>query len=350
MIPRAPRGVDWGVSQGPEKPAYARSGVSLEAGERTLELVSEAVRATYDERVLAGLGAFGGVYDLSFLTGYTSPVLVASTDGVGTKTLLAAALGRYHTLGYDLVHHGVNDILAQGATPLFFMDYLAAARLEPEVMAAVIDSVAAACREAGIVLLGGETAEMPGVYREGALDLAGTIVGVCERSELVTGSSIVPGDTVFALASGGLQTNGYSLARSALEGHYHEPLAGGTVGEALLAPHRHYLEPVRTLRQGVAVKGMAHVTGGGIPGNLPRILPAGLGAEIDLGSWPRPEIFDLIRQRAGVEEAEMYRVFNMGAGFLLVVDGAKAEAVPDACPEPIYRVGRIVEGGGVRLG
>lgn len=337
------------MSDAPEKPAYARAGVSLEAGERALELARDAVRATYDERVLAGFGAFGGVYDLSFLAGYAAPALVASTDGVGTKTLLAAALGRYDTLGHDLVHHGINDILAQGAAPIFFMDYLAASRLEPEVMAAVIGSVAAACRDAGIALLGGETAEMPGVYREGALDLAGTVVGVCERSELVTGSSIAPGDAVFALAATGLHTNGYSLARRALAGHYHEPWEGRTVGEALLTPHRHYLEPVRALRSRLRLKGMAHVTGGGIPGNLPRILPAGLGAEIDLGSWPRPPIFDLIQQRAGVAEAEMHRVFNMGAGFLLVVDGAEAEAVPDACPEPIYRVGRIVEGGGVRL-
>ena len=327
--------------------AYDRAGVSLEAGEKTLNLIAAAVSSTYDERVLAGLGAFGGLFDASFLKAYRAPVLVASTDGVGTKTKVAAALGRWSTIGTDLVHHCINDILVQGAKPLFFLDYVASARLEPEVTARLVTGVAAACRATGTVLLGGETAEMPGVYVPGEFDLVGTVVGVVERDSLVTGAAIRAGDQVFALASGGLQTNGFSLARAVLADTYAETFEGATVGDALLTPHRHYLKPVRAIREKVEVKGMAHITGGGLPGNLPRVLPPGLGVRLSEGSWPVPPIFTLIQERGGVPHDEMFRAFNMGAGFVLVVSEDEAGALAEACPEPVYRVGVVAEGAGV---
>ena len=326
--------------------AYARAGVSLEAGEETTRLITEAVRATYNSNVLAGLGAFGGLFDVSFLKAYDAPVLVASTDGVGTKTKVAAALNRFDTIGEDIVHHCINDILVQGATPLFFLDYVAASKLEPQVTAQIITGVARACKDTGTVLLGGETAEMPGVYQDSEFDLVGTVIGVVEKRELVTGENIKQGDVVFALMSGGLQTNGFSLARSVLA-DYDEGLNAQTVGEALLTPHRHYLNPVRALQKAGLLKGMAHITGGGLPGNLPRVLPEGLGAQITQGSWTVPPIFSLIQTRGSVSEEEMYQVFNMGAGFVFVVSSEDAPAVPDLCTEPAFEIGRIVEGDGV---
>jgi phosphoribosylformylglycinamidine cyclo-ligase len=329
--------------------AYDRAGVRTASGEEALARSAASVRATYTPQVLAGLGAFGGLYDASALTGMAAPVLVASSDGVGTKTLLAAQLGRLDGLGHDLVNHCVNDILVQGAEPLFFLDYVAAARLEPAHIAAVIGSVAAACRAVGIPLLGGETAEMPGVYLEEALELAGTIVGVAERADLVTGEDIRAGDRVVALASGGLQTNGFSLVRRVLAGRYLEPFGDGVLGEALLTPHRSYLGSVRAVRERLKVCGMAHVTGGGIPGNLPRVLPPGLGADISLGSWPVPPVFPLIQEAGGISVREMHHVFNMGAGFLLIVRPEDAGALAEACPEPVHDIGVITEGEGVRL-
>ena len=330
-----------------DRTAYDRAGVSLEAGEKTLKLVTEAVTATYNERVLAGLGAFGGLFDVSFLKDYATPVLVASTDGVGTKTKVAAALGHWGSIGADLVHHCINDILVQGATPLFFLDYVAASRLEPSLTARLITGVAAACRATGTVLLGGETAEMPGVYEAGEFDLVGTIVGVVDKANLVTGAAIAAGDRIFALSSGGLQTNGFSLARAVLADAYAEKFEDSTVGETLLTPHRHYLEPVRAIREKVTIKGMAHITGGGLPGNLPRILPPGLGAQIEEGSWPVAPIFALIEKRGAVPRAEMYRAFNMGAGFVLVVSEDEAAGLEVACPEPVYNIGVVTEDEGV---
>ena len=328
---------------------YAQSGVDIDAGETALDLIKDRVEATYNKNVLAGLGAFGGLYDLSFLKTYREPLLVTSTDGVGTKTKLAAALGRYDTVGYDIVNHCVNDILVQGATPHLFLDYIAAGRLEPERAATIIGGVAKACKAAGIVLIGGETAELPGVYVAGEFDLVGTVIGVVDRAELVTGETIQPGDAVFALMSGGLQTNGFSLARSVLDGHYQETLGDRSVGEALLHPHRNYVDTIRTLRTKLSIKGMAHITGGGMPGNLPRILPEGLGATIDTGSWPIPPIFNLIQQRGEIATSEMFRVFNMGAGFLFVVSAEKAEQVQALSPEPVLQIGHITDDEGVRF-
>ena len=331
---------------------YAAAGVNLTSGEETVARIRSAVERTYTPDVLAGLGAFGGLFDAASLQGMRHPVLVASTDGVGTKTKVATALGRFESLGRDLVNHCVNDILVQGARPLFFLDYVAASRLEPPIIASIVESAASACIEAGAALLGGETAEMPGVYAEGELDLVGTIVGVVEKDEVVDGSSIVAGDAVLALLSGGLQTNGYSLARAVLAGRYDEPLDGtnGTVGDALLEPHRSYLGAVRPLLAKKLVRGMAHITGGGIPGNLPRILPNGLGARIIPGSWPVPPIFELIQQAGEVETDEMHNVFNMGAGFLLVVAPGDVEAVRREAEEDAFVIGEIVEGAGVNFG
>ena len=330
---------------------YAAAGVNLTSGEETVSRIRAAVERTYTPDVLAGLGAFGGLFDAAALKEMRHPVLVASTDGVGTKTKVAAALGRYGGLGRDLVNHCVNDILVGGARPLFFLDYVAMGRLEPPVVAAIVEGAASACLEAGAALLGGETAEMPGVYAPGELDVVGTVVGVVERDEVVDGSRIEAGDAVLALLSGGLQTNGYSLARNVLAGRYDEPLeGGGTVGDALLVPHRSYLGAVRPLLEKRLVRGMAHVTGGGIPGNLPRVLPEGLGARITPGSWPVPPIFGLIQRAGEVELEEMRDVFNLGAGFLLVVAPEDVAAVRREAGEDVFVVGEIVEGAGVSFG
>jgi phosphoribosylformylglycinamidine cyclo-ligase len=331
--------------------SYKEAGVDIAAGERAVELIAGAVRSTYGEAVLSGIGAFGGLFDLSRSerAGRAGPVLVASTDSVGTKTRLAAALGRFDTIGHDIVNHCLNDILVQGATPLFFLDYFAAGALEPERVAAVVGGVAAACREAGCALLGGETAELPGVYAAGEFDLVGTVVGAVARAEMVDGREIRSGDRILALMSGGLQTNGYSLARRILEGRYGEALGDGTVGEALLRPHRSYLRPVRALLDLGLVRGMAHVTGGGMPGNLPRVLPAGLGAVIEADSWPVPAIFRLIQAAGGVAGEEMRRVFNLGAGYLVVVRPEDVAEALACAGESVFPIGTVVEGLGVQF-
>ena len=314
--------------------------------------IDEAVRSTYTPHVLAGIGSFGGLFALP--DDVPEPVLVASTDGVGTKTMLATALGRLDAIGRDIVNHCVNDILVQGARPLFFLDYVASSRLEPSQVAAVVDGVASACREAGMALLGGETAEMPGVYAGGELDLVGTIVGVVARRRLVTGEHVRAGDVLLGLASGGLQTNGFSLARQVLGPHLKEPLhpggrLGETIGDALMAPHRSFQRALAPLLAADLVHAAAHVTGGGIPGNLPRVLPQGLGAEVDPASWVRPPIFDLLQRVGEIDELEMRQVFNLGIGMLLVVAPERVDEAHRLCPEPIWTVGRVVEGGGVRF-
>jgi phosphoribosylformylglycinamidine cyclo-ligase len=294
------------------------------------------------------MGAFGGLYDAARLHTLAAPVLVASTDGVGTKTKVAARLGRWEYIGADLVNHCVNDILVQGAQPLFFLDYVASAQLDPAQVARIVQSMAEACRAAGCALLGGETAEMPGVYEPGAVDVVGTIVGLVERAQILDGSRIAPGDAVLGLPSSGLHTNGYSLARRVLDAlDWDAPHADleGTPGEALLAPHRSYLEPVARLRQaGVEVRGLAHITGGGVVDNLPRILTAGLGAHIWRGTWPEPPIFGLIQRLGSIDSAEMFHVFNMGLGMLAVVPPEQVATAQAALPDALAVVGEIVAG------
>jgi phosphoribosylformylglycinamidine cyclo-ligase len=320
----------------PSHDAYRKAGVDIDAGNRATDLMRDAVQATYTDAVLSQTGAFGGLFALDAVREMTRPVLVASTDGVGTKTMVAARLNRWDTIGQDLVNHCVNDILVQGARPLFFLDYVASSKLDPVQIAEVVKGCAVACQQVGAALLGGETAEMPGVYQPGELDLVGTIVGVVDHADIVDGSRIQPGDSILVLPSTGLHTNGYTLARSVLDhinwGQPHSLLREST-GEALLKVHRCYLPEVTALHSaGVDVHGMAHITGGGVIDNLPRILPAGLTAKLHRGKWPEPPIFGLIQRLGEITDAEMFRTFNMGLGFLVIVPPEQAEQVQTIIP------------------
>ncbi|HYB01026.1 MAG TPA: phosphoribosylformylglycinamidine cyclo-ligase [Ktedonobacteraceae bacterium] len=334
--------------------SYASSGVDIAAADTAKELMQQAVRAMQGPEVLAGIGAFAGIYDLSRVRNMHSPALVASTDGVGTKTLIAAQAGRFETIGYDLVNHSVNDLLTQGATPLFFMDYLAMGKLDPIHAATIVKSVAMACQEVGCALLGGETAEMPDVYLPGAFDLAGTMVGIVEQDAIIGGNkNISAGDLLVGLPSNGLHTNGYSLARRvfapfALDTIFpelEEPLV-----DVLLRPHRCYLREIQSLCQysGITVKGIAHITGGSFEGNIARILPPGIQAVVETDSWQVPPIFDLIGRLGSVTRKEMFRTFNMGVGMVCIVSSEAAEKAQDLFPE-LFRVGYITEGEGVIL-
>jgi phosphoribosylformylglycinamidine cyclo-ligase len=327
--------------------AYQTAGVDIAAGNCAVELMKDAVRATYGPEVLRGIGAFGGLFDLAALKDMDAPVLVASTDGVGTKTKVAAAMGCYDTVGHDIVNHCVNDILVQGARPLFFLDYIASSKLDPEMVATVVRGAAAACQAVGCALLGGETAEMPGVYAAGEFDLVGTIVGVVDRSKVIDGSTIQPGDAVIGLASSGLHTNGFSLARRVFEGwdlRAVPPELGRPLGEALLAPHRCYLAEVQRLRQtGVVVKGLAHITGGGLIDNPPRILPAGTAIELRRGRWPIPPLFHLIQRAGQIDDGEMAHVFNLGLG-MLVITRADHAAIALAALGEGWLVGEVAAG------
>ena len=338
----------------PTSSAYGEAGVNITAGNRAVELMRFAVTSTYGPEVLAGIGAFGGLFDARALQSMQHPVLVASTDGVGTKVKLAAAANRYEGIGHDLVNHCINDILVQGARPLFFLDYVAAQKLEPEVIEQIVKGMATACKESGCALIGGETAEMPGFYAEGEYDLAGFSVGCVERSRIVDGKRVVPGDVVIGVASSGLHSNGYSLARKALLDRHPldarlDALGGRTLGDALLEPTRIYAQDVLALLAKVPVKSFAHVTGGGLPGNVPRNLPDGTRAVVDERRWPRPAIFDLVEQEGQVPRDEMYRTFNMGLGLVAVVaplDEAAAHAALRARGLEAWTVGAIEKGAG----
>ncbi|MEW6422719.1 MAG: phosphoribosylformylglycinamidine cyclo-ligase [Deinococcota bacterium] len=334
--------------------AYERAGVSIDAGHRAVALMKDAVARTHTPAVLGGIGGFGGLFRAAF-GDLNDPVLVASTDGVGTKTKVAVRTGRFAGLGADIVNHCVNDILVQGARPLFFLDYVAMGRLLPERVAEVVTGAAQACKALGVALLGGETAEMPGVYVEGELDIVGTIVGVVDRPGLIDGSRIVPGDAVIALPSTGLHTNGYSLARLALDnldwGEARPDLGGERLEDLLTVPHRAYLRAFDVLQgSGVDVRGMAHITGGGLVDNPPRIFPAGVGMQVDTASWTVPPLFELIVRQAGVAREEAFRALNMGVGFLFIVPAAEQEtalAVLRAAGESPWVIGEMVRGSGV---
>ena len=321
---------------------YREAGVNIDAGNRTVELIKPIAQTTQGPQVLAGIGPFSGLFALD--TGrFREPVLIASTDGVGTKLLLAAAAGRHAQVGADLVNHCVNDILTAGAEPLFFLDYVATGALEPPVVAELVSGMAAACREVGCALIGGETAEMPGLYQPGLYDVAGFMVGVAERDGIIDGSAIREGDALLALPSTGLHTNGYSLARRVIPRQalgQTMPGTSATVQDALLAPHRAYLEPVRRLREHITIKGLAHITGGGIVGNLPRVLPVGLGARIERGTWPEPAIFSYLAPFTPDEE--MWRTFNMGIGMIAVVDEPSAGIARRLLDDDVFVVGDIV--------
>lgn len=329
--------------------AYAAAGVNIDAGNRAVALMSQAVRSTYSPAVLAGIGAFGGLFDAAVLGSLRQPVLVASTDGVGTKVKLAAQLGRYGSIGADLVNHCINDILVQGARPLFFLDYFASAQISPEIVATVVGGLAAACREAGVALLGGETAEMPGVYQPNEFDLAGTIVGALERERMLPHPDLHPGDLLIGLRSSGPHTNGYSLIRRVFNGEdltAYVPELRGSLGDALLAPHRCYLNLLIGLieQSDSPIRALAHLTGGGFIENIPRVLPQGLGARIHTGNWPVPPLFQLIQRRGDIRSAEMHRVFNMGIGMVAVVPPERAAEVQAALPEESWIVGELTAG------
>jgi phosphoribosylformylglycinamidine synthase I len=330
--------------------SYAASGVDIAAADSTLNLIKDAVHDTHGPEVQAGLGAFAGVFLATALQTMRKPALVASTDGVGTKTLLASQTGRFETIGFDLVHHSINDLLTQKAQPLFFMDYVATGKLAPAHIAAVVKSVAMACKEVGCALLGGETAEMPGVYHVDAFDLVGTIVGAVDLAEgWQNGSTIQPGDVLLGLPSNGLHTNGYSLARRIFASYSLEtifPELGESLADALLRPHRCYLSPLQQLHQAVSIKGLAHITGGGFPGNISRILPEGTQAEIAMHAWQVPPLFQLLARLGNIECEEMYRTFNMGVGMVLVLSPEAAAQARYTLPE-LLTVGTIVAGSGV---
>lgn len=327
---------------------YRDAGVDIDAGARAVDLMKSAVAATHGPQVLAGVGAFGGLFNAKVLKGMSSPVLAASTDGVGTKTRVAAQLGRFDTIGACLVNHCIDDILVQGAKPLFFLDYFATSKLDPAIAADVVRGCAEACKASGCALLGGETAEMPGVYEAGELDLAGTIVGVVERDSVIDGSRSEPGDVVIGIASTGLHTNGYSLARKVLAGldwtKSLDELGGQSIGDALLAVHRSYLPDVVGMQvAGVDIKGLAHITGGGLVENPPRILPDAVSMEIALNTWDVPAIFKLIQAKGGIALPEMLRVFNMGVGMLVILPEAHASKALEACTHQAWRVGAITD-------
>jgi phosphoribosylformylglycinamidine cyclo-ligase len=331
---------------------YRTSGVSIDAGNETVDRIKGLAKRTFTPGVLSAIGSFGGLFRLG--TDHRDPVLVSSADGVGTKLKLAFMTGRHDTVGQCLVNHCVNDILVQGAEPLFFLDYLATGRLSPDVAAQVVEGVSTACLENGCALIGGETAEMPGFYAEGEYDIAGFVVGVVERERLVTGAALRPGDALLGLRSTGLHTNGYSLARAIAFDHLGLTPGtavgelGCTIGEELLRVHRSYLPVVRPLLAAGLVKGLAHVTGGGITENLPRILPPGTAAIVDTSAWTPNAVFRYLQRVGSVPEEDMYRTFNMGIGLIVACAADDADRVAamlqSAGETRVHQVGRVVEG------
>ena len=328
---------------------YRDAGVDVDEADRAVVGIARAAAATATPAVLGGVGGFGALFRFDPST-HPDPVLVSSTDGVGTKLKVALALRRYDTIGIDVVNACLNDILVSGADPLFFLDYLALGDLRAEVVEEIVGGIAAACAAAGIPLVGGETAQMPDLYRGEDFDLAGFVVGVVSRSDLIDGSAVRPGDVVVGLPSSGLHTNGYTLARRILpETIWSEPMpdGGATIGDALLEPHRSYLDETRILRRAMRdgradVRALAHLTGGGWEGNVPRTLPAGLGVEIETGSWSIPPIFTLLQQRGDISDDEMVRTFNVGIGMTAIVPAGAASAALDALPEA-RRIGVVTE-------
>ncbi len=332
---------------------YAQAGVDIDAGNTLVERIKPAAKSTARAGVMAGLGGFGALFDLKG-AGFADPILVAATDGVGTKLRIAIDTGIYDTIGIDLVAMCVNDLVCQGAEPLFFLDYFATGKLDVEAATVIIDGIAEGCKRSGTALIGGETAEMPGMYAGGDFDLAGFAVGAMERgSDLPKG--IAAGDVLLGLASDGVHSNGYSLVRriverSGLDWHDASPFSEGALGAGLLAPTRLYVTPALAgVRAGV-VKGLAHITGGGLTENLPRVLPEGCGAEVDLSAWPLPPVFRWLADTGGMEEGELLKTFNAGIGMVAVVPAARAQEaariLTDA-GETVTRIGRVTEGAGV---
>jgi phosphoribosylformylglycinamidine cyclo-ligase len=331
---------------------YSDAGVDIDAANVATEKIKKLAAGTFNARTLSEIGSFGGMFDGAFPK-LKQPVLVASADGVGTKLKVAFITNTHNTIGRDLVNHCVNDILVQGARPLFFLDYIATGALLPETVASIVEGVATGCRENGCVLLGGETAEMPGFYADGEYDVAGFIVGVVDREKIIDGKRIVAGDVLLALPSAGLHTNGYSLARKLLfdvagyEADTHVEALGATVGATLLQPHTSYLRVLDGLLDSGMIKGLAHITGGGLIDNIPRILPENVGVRITRGAWPVLPVYTLMQEIGNVVEAEMYRTFNMGVGMVVVCSADDAKFVQTnlaAQGEACYEIGRAVAG------
>ena len=331
---------------------YADAGVDIERANRTKKRIKYLAHKTFTRGVLSEIGGFGGLFSVD-KTKYLDPVLVSSVDGVGTKLKVAFDMNVHHTVGADLVNHCVNDIAVQGAAPMFFMDYLATGKLEPEIAEKIVEGLAEACKHNGCALIGGETAEMPGFYPDGEYDLAGFIVGVVDREKIVTGKNVEIGDVVLGLASNGLHTNGYSLARKLLfEVAHYTPETyvnelKGKVGNELMRTHKSYWPAIKRLVDGESVSAMAHITGGGITENLPRVLPRGVAAVIEMGSWPVLPIFEHLQTLGNVEQDEMLRTFNMGIGMVLVVPAKKfkkAQSLLERAGEKAFTIGRIVKG------
>ena len=331
---------------------YSDSGVDIDAANRATARIKDLAQQTFNQRTLSEIGSFGGMFDGAFPQ-LKQPVLVASADGVGTKLKIAFLCGVHNTIGRDLVNHCVNDILVQGARPLFFLDYIATGKLSPDVVAAIVEGITNGCRENGCVLLGGETAEMPGFYAHGEYDVAGFIVGVVDRPKVIDGKTVQAGDVVLALPSVGLHTNGYSLARkllleeAGLNVNSRLENVGQTVGEALLQPHLSYLSALDGLLDSGSIKGLAHITGGGLTENIPRILPPGTAVEIKKGSWPVLPIFSLLQEIGNVPEGEMYRTFNMGVGMVIICTRQNTESLQShfkALGESCFSIGTVIPG------
>lgn len=334
-----------------KKLTYRDAGVDIDAGNLSVKLIKDSVKATYRPEVLGDLGGFGGLFAMS--TKYKEPVLVSGTDGVGTKLRLAFILDKHDTIGQDAVAMCVNDILVQGAEPLFFLDYLAVGKLEPEQVADVVKGVANACKESGCALIGGETAEMAGFYAEGEYDIAGFAVGAVEKSKIITSEKVKAGDVILGLPSSGVHSNGYSLVRKIVfdvkgfKGDEYIDELGKTIGEELLTPTRLYPKSCLPLIEKFDIHGMVHVTGGGYYENIPRALPEDMGAEIDATSWPVPPIFNLLKEWGNVDWHEMYRTFNMGIGMIIIASADEAEKIKadlQARSEDVYEIGKVTQG------
>jgi len=339
-----------------KKTTYKDAGVDIDAGMESLQRIKSAAASTHSSSVLSGLGTFGSLYDLKkILDDYVEPVLVQSVDGVGTKLMVANMTGQHDSVGFDIVNHSCNDILCQGARPLTFLDYIASESLKPEQIEKLVRGMASACRVAGVALVGGETAELPGTYLKGEYDLVGIITGVVEKSKIITGKDISPGDTIVGLASSGLHTNGYTLARKVIFdkmglGVHDTPAGlGRNIGDALMKPHRNYSNVLWPLLQDHSAKGLAHITGGGLIDNIPRILPDNTDAVIRKGSWEIPPLFRIIQEGGGVPEEDMLRTFNMGIGMVAVTSAGVAESLKSALEkagETVYMIGSIEKGTG----
>ncbi|MBY6023383.1 phosphoribosylformylglycinamidine cyclo-ligase [Priestia aryabhattai] len=336
--------------------SYKQAGVDLEAGYEAVSRIKKHVARTERKGIMGTVGGFGGMFDLSSL-GLKEPVLVSGTDGVGTKLKLAFQMDKHDTIGIDAVAMCVNDVVVQGAEPLYFLDYIACGKAVPEKIEAIVKGIADGCEQSNCALIGGETAEMPGLYEEDEYDLAGFTVGAVEKSEIITGESVKPGQLLVGISSSGIHSNGYSLVRKIVDDQKLDlqKVYGGfdqTLGLELLTPTKIYVKPVLQALEAAKIAGMAHITGGGFIENIPRMLPDGLGVEIDYGSWPIPKIFDFLQEHGGLERKEMFEVFNMGIGFVLAVEPEEMNAVINAIEskgEKAFVIGRVTEGTGVEF-